>query len=71
LGLSFDYDLQVERKKNECWALLHTMATPQLQVLLRKDDNNHCAMLYKHWYICMVLILRNKYLLRFSKPTNP
>ncbi len=37
------------KAKNECWALLHTMSTPQLQVLLSKHDNNHCAMLYKHW----------------------
>jgi len=35
---------------NECWAFLHIMSTPQLQVLLSKHDNNHCAMFYKHWY---------------------
>jgi hypothetical protein len=40
--------LQIERQKNKCWALLHTMSTPQLQVLLSKHDNNHYAMLYKH-----------------------
>jgi hypothetical protein len=38
------------KAKNKCWAILLTMSTPQLQVLLSKHDNNHCAMLYKHWY---------------------
>jgi hypothetical protein len=66
--LTMTYKLKA---KNECWALLHTMLTLQLQVLLNKHDNNHRAMLYKHWYICMVLVLINKYLLRLSKPTNP
>ncbi len=56
--------------KNECWIVLHIMLTLQLQMLFSKHDNNHCAMLYKHWYICMVLVLRNKYLLRLSKLTK-
>jgi len=47
----FQLHLQVERQKTECWALLHTMSTPQLQVLLNKHDNNHCAILYKHYYV--------------------
>jgi hypothetical protein len=42
--------LRIERQKNKCWALLHTMSTPQLQVLLSKHDNKHYAMFYKHWY---------------------
>jgi translation elongation factor EF-1alpha len=46
----FQLQLQVERQKNKCWALLHTMSTPQLQALLNKHDNNHCPMLSKHWY---------------------
>ncbi len=27
------------------------MSTTQLQMLFNKHDNNHCAMLYKHWYM--------------------
>jgi hypothetical protein len=27
------------------------MSTTQLQMLFSKRDNNHCAMLYKHWYM--------------------
>jgi hypothetical protein len=50
IRIVFRLQLQVERQKNECWAFLHTMSTPQLQVLLSKHDNNHCVMLYKHWY---------------------
>jgi hypothetical protein len=47
--LSLDYNYKL-KAKDECWAFLHTMLTPQLQVLFNKNDKDHCAMLYKHWY---------------------
>jgi hypothetical protein len=64
-----DYDYKLTTR-NKCWTILHIMSTLQLQMLFRKHDNNHCAMHYKHWYICMVLVLKNIYLLRLSKPTK-
>jgi hypothetical protein len=56
------------KAKNECWAFLHTMSTPQLQMLLNKHDNNHCHALQT--LVCMVLVFLNKYLLRLSKLTT-
>jgi hypothetical protein len=37
------------------------------KMLLNKDENNHCAMLYKHWYICMVLVFKKQMFIKIIK----
>ncbi len=64
----FRLQLQVEKQKINV-GHSYILCQHLNYVLFSKHDNNHCDLLYKHWW-CMLLGLRNKSLLRLLKPTK-